>query len=154
VTFIDNTVDPTTGTIRLKATFANEEKRLWPGQFVNVTLTLTIDPAAIVIPALAVQSGQQGSQYVFVVKEDSTVENRRIAVEHTHETAATGPAVASAGATAARHPDEARIAAPRPSDPNTTDRPLNPGRPSVRDAGHRPSGVADRPSAPHPWAIC
>jgi multidrug efflux system membrane fusion protein len=83
VTFIDNTVDPTTGTIRLKATFANEEKRLWPGQFVNVTLTLTTDPAAIVIPAQAVQSGQQGSQYVFVVKEDSTVDNRRIAVERT-----------------------------------------------------------------------
>jgi membrane fusion protein, multidrug efflux system len=83
VTFIDNTVDPTTGTIRLKATFGNEEKRLWPGQFVNVTLTLTTEPDALVIPAQAVQSGQQGSQFVFVVKEDSTVDNRRITVERT-----------------------------------------------------------------------
>ena len=83
VTFIDNAVDPTTGTIRLKATFGNDEKRLWPGQFVNVTLTLTTEPEAIVIPAQAVQSGQGGSQFVFVVKEDSTVDNRRITVERT-----------------------------------------------------------------------
>jgi multidrug efflux system membrane fusion protein len=83
VTFVDNTVDSTTGTIRLKATFANEEKRLWPGQFVNVTLTLTTEPNAIVIPAQAVQSGQQGTQYVFVVKQDSTVDNRRVTVERT-----------------------------------------------------------------------
>jgi multidrug efflux system membrane fusion protein len=83
VTFTDNTVDPTTGTIRLKATFGNEEKRLWPGQFVNVTLTLTTQPDAIVIPAQAVQSGQGGSQFVFVVKDDSTVDNRRITVERT-----------------------------------------------------------------------
>lgn len=83
VTFVDNSVDTTTGTIRLKATFANEEKRLWPGQFVNVTLTLTTEPDAIVVPAQAVQSGQQGMQYVFVVKPDSTVDNRRVTVERT-----------------------------------------------------------------------
>jgi multidrug efflux system membrane fusion protein len=83
VTFIDNAVDPTTGTIRLKATFGNGERRLWPGQFVNVTLTLTTEPDALVIPAQAVQSGQGGSQFVFVVKDDSTVENRRITVERT-----------------------------------------------------------------------
>jgi multidrug efflux system membrane fusion protein len=83
VTFVDNTVDTTTGTIRLKATFTNEERRLWPGQFVNVTLTLTTEPDAIVIPAQAVQSGQQGQQYVFVVKPDSTVDNRRVTVQRT-----------------------------------------------------------------------
>jgi len=83
VTFVDNTVDTTTGTIRLKATFANDEKRLWPGQFVNVTLTLTTQPDAIVIPAQAVQTGQQGQLYVFVVKPDSTVDNRRVTVERT-----------------------------------------------------------------------
>jgi membrane fusion protein, multidrug efflux system len=82
VTFIDNAVDQTTGTIRLKATFANEEKRLWPGQFVNVDLTLTVDPDAIVAPSAALQSGQQG-QYVFVVKGDSTVEMRRVTVKRT-----------------------------------------------------------------------
>ena len=82
VTFIDNAVDQTTGTIRLKAVFANEERRLWPGQFVNVELTLTTEPNAIVVPSAALQSGQQG-QYVFVIKEDSTVEVRRVVVKRT-----------------------------------------------------------------------
>jgi multidrug efflux system membrane fusion protein len=82
VTFIDNAVDQTTGTIRLKATFSNEERRLWPGQFVNVDLTLTIDPDAIVVPSAAIQAGPQG-QYVFVVKGDSTVDMRRVTVKRT-----------------------------------------------------------------------
>ena len=79
VTFIDNAVDPTTGTIRLKAQFTNEERRLWPGQFVNVAMTLAIEPDVIVAPAAAVQTGQQGA-YVFVVKPDSTVETRPVVV--------------------------------------------------------------------------
>jgi multidrug efflux system membrane fusion protein len=80
VTFVDKTVDQNTGTIRLKATFGNEQRQLWPGQFVSVDLTLTVDPDAIVVPAAAVQSGQQGS-CVFVVKDNSTVDMRRIAVK-------------------------------------------------------------------------
>src|SRR5262249_12211920 len=83
VTFVDNAVDQTPGTIRLKATFGNEERRLWPGQFVNVDLTLTVDPDAIVVPSAAVQTGQQQSQYVFVVKDDSTVDMRRVTVKRT-----------------------------------------------------------------------
>ena len=82
VTFIDNAVDVTTGTIRLKATFANHEKRLWPGQFANVSLTLTVQPDALVVPSQAVQSGQQGA-YVFVVKPDATVEARRVVTART-----------------------------------------------------------------------
>jgi multidrug efflux system membrane fusion protein len=82
VTFVDNLVDVATGTIRLKATFPNEENNLWPGQFANVTLTLTVDPDAIVVPSQAVQTGPQG-QYVFVVKPDSTVETRRVVVKRT-----------------------------------------------------------------------
>jgi membrane fusion protein, multidrug efflux system len=82
VTFVDNTVDTTTGTIRLKATFANHERRLWPGQFVNVSLTLAVQDDAIVIPSQAVQTGQQGA-YVFVVKPDSTVDARRVTVART-----------------------------------------------------------------------
>jgi multidrug efflux system membrane fusion protein len=82
VTFTDNTVDSATGTIRLKATFANAEKRLWPGQFVNVALTLATEADAIVVPAQAVQTGQQGT-YVFVVKADSTVETRPVGVART-----------------------------------------------------------------------
>ena len=79
ITFVDNTVDPTTGTIRIKGTFANETRHLWPGQFVNVSVTLMTDPRAIVVPTPAVQTGQQG-QYVFVVKPDQTVELRTVTV--------------------------------------------------------------------------
>ena len=82
LTFIDNTVDKTTGTILLKATFANKGKWLWPGQFVNVVLTLTTQPDAIIIPSQAVQTGQDG-QYVFVVKPDLTVELRPVVVNRT-----------------------------------------------------------------------
>ncbi len=82
VTFVDNAIDPTTGTVRLKASFPNSERRLWPGQFANVTLTLAVDPGALVVPSQAVQTGAQGA-YVFVVKPDSTVENRRVVVART-----------------------------------------------------------------------
>jgi membrane fusion protein, multidrug efflux system len=71
LTFIDNAVDETTGTIRLKATFPNQDESLWPGQFMNVTLVLAVQSGAIVIPAQAVQKGQQGD-YVYVVKPDLT----------------------------------------------------------------------------------
>lgn len=70
LTFIDNEVNSATGTIRLKATFTNKDKTLWPGQFVNVILTLTEQPDAVVVPSQAVQTGQQG-QFVFVIKDDS-----------------------------------------------------------------------------------
>jgi multidrug efflux system membrane fusion protein len=79
LTFVDNTVNNTTGTIQLKALFPNDAKTLWPGQFVNAVLTLTTQPDAIVVPTQSVQSGQQGS-YVFVVKSDQTVESRPVAV--------------------------------------------------------------------------
>lgn len=82
LSFIDNTVDKTTGTILLKGTFTNKEKRLWPGQFVNVVLTLTTQSDAIIIPSQAVQTGQQG-QYVFVLKPDLTVEVRPVVVNRT-----------------------------------------------------------------------
>lgn len=68
--FIDNTVDTSTGAIKLKATFANKDKSLWPGQFVNVVLTLAERTDAVVVPSQAVQTGQQG-QFVFVIKDNS-----------------------------------------------------------------------------------
>jgi membrane fusion protein, multidrug efflux system len=76
VTFVNNTVDPTTGTIQLKATFANADSALWPGQFVDVGLTLTSEQATVV-PIRAVQPGQKGP-FVFVVKPDLTVESRPV----------------------------------------------------------------------------
>jgi multidrug efflux system membrane fusion protein len=82
LTFIDNTVDRQTGTIKLKGTFNNADHRLWPGQFVNTTLTLTTQPNAITVPAPAVQTGQQG-QFVYVVKQDKSVEQRKVQIART-----------------------------------------------------------------------
>lgn len=72
LTFVDNTVDTNTGTIALKASFANPDRKLWPGQFVNVHLQLSVQSNAVVVPSPAVQTGQNG-QYVYVVKQDQTV---------------------------------------------------------------------------------
>jgi multidrug efflux system membrane fusion protein len=80
VSFIDNTVDPTTGTIKMKGTFGNADHALWPGLFVQVTLILRTDPNAIVVPSVAVQSTQAG-QFVFVVSPDRTAEVRNVTVE-------------------------------------------------------------------------
>jgi multidrug efflux system membrane fusion protein len=79
ITFVDNAVDQTTGTIKIKGTFPNDDRRLWPGQFVNVTVGLATEPNALVVPAAAVQTGQNG-QYVFVVKADKTVELRTVTI--------------------------------------------------------------------------
>ena len=76
LTFINNAVDQTTGTIQLKATFANSDNALWPGQFFDVVLRLTTR-AAVVVPSQAIQPGQQGP-FVFVVKPDATVESRQV----------------------------------------------------------------------------
>jgi multidrug efflux system membrane fusion protein len=82
ISFIDNNVDQTTGTIKIKATFDNISRHLWPGQFVNVIVALTKDPTAVVVPTAAVQVGQQG-QYAYVVKPDKSVEYRPVVVERT-----------------------------------------------------------------------
>ena len=77
LTFVDNTVDVTTGTIKLKGTFPNHNRQLWPGQFVRVTLRLTTQQNAVVVPNEAIQAGQAGS-FVYVVKPDKTVESRTV----------------------------------------------------------------------------
>jgi multidrug efflux system membrane fusion protein len=82
VTFVNNTVDPATGMIQLKATFTNAERALWPGQFVNTVLTLTTQRDAVVVPSQAIQTGQKGS-FVFVVKPDLTADARPVTVGRT-----------------------------------------------------------------------
>lgn len=77
LSFLDNAVDNTTGTIRMKATFANQDGRFWPGQFVDVRLRLEDRPNTVAVPAAALQTGQQGN-YVYVVKPDSSVELRTV----------------------------------------------------------------------------
>ena len=78
--FIDNAVDPTTGTIRLRAQFDNEDAVLWPGQFVNISLQLYEQADAIVVPSRALQTGPEG-QYVYVVGDDSVAEMRKVTVK-------------------------------------------------------------------------
>jgi membrane fusion protein, multidrug efflux system len=95
LSFIDNAVDSTTGTIRLKATFANGDHQLWPGAFVQVTLGLTTQADAIVVPVTAVQTSQDGS-FVYVVKSDRTVEMRPVKIDRqTGSEAVVGEGVAS-----------------------------------------------------------
>lgn len=84
LTFVDNTVDDSanTRTIRLRATFLNKDRRLWPGQYVNVVLALAQEPNSLVVPSQAIQTGQN-NQFVYVVKSDGTVEAKPITVRRT-----------------------------------------------------------------------
>lgn len=82
LTFVDNSVDSSTGTVLLKAEFPNEDRALWPGAFVNVRLQLYVEKGATVVPAVAVTTGQTGT-YVFVVNGDDTVTQRPVTVERT-----------------------------------------------------------------------
>ncbi len=82
LTFIDNAVDSATGTIKMRATFPNSDNRLWPGQFINVVMRLTLQANATVVPSQAVQTGQAG-KYLFVVKPDFTADLRPVAAGET-----------------------------------------------------------------------
>jgi len=84
LTFIDNGVDTTTGTFKLKGTFENKDRRLWPGEFVDVALEISTQRNAIVVPTKAIQTGQQG-EYVYVVRADSTAESRRVKTAGAYE---------------------------------------------------------------------
>ncbi|HEX4823778.1 MAG TPA: efflux RND transporter periplasmic adaptor subunit [Candidatus Polarisedimenticolaceae bacterium] len=85
--FIDNTVDTTTGTIKLRGEFPNDDRALWPGQYVEVALTVSEQADVVVVPASAIQVGQQGS-YVYVVKQDNTAEMRPVQIGRTENGAA------------------------------------------------------------------
>src|SRR6185312_8552902 len=80
LTFVDNSVDTSTGTVLLKGEFPNRDNALWPGEFLNVRLQLYIDPKALIVPAQAVMTGQQGT-YVFVLNQDSTARSQPVTVE-------------------------------------------------------------------------
>lgn len=79
VSFIDNSIDPATGTIKMKASFANTKKLLWPGQFANLSITMAVLNNAVVVPGQAIQTGQKG-QFVFVITADGTAEIRPVSV--------------------------------------------------------------------------
>ena len=77
ITFIDNSIDAATGMIRIKASFDNSKKLLWPGQFVNLSLTMAVLNNAVVVPSQAIQTGQNG-QFVFVVTKENSAEIRPV----------------------------------------------------------------------------
>jgi membrane fusion protein, multidrug efflux system len=82
VTYLENAIDSESGTLSVKATFANPNEALWPGQFVNVVARLRVEPDALVVPSAAVQQGQSGA-YVFVIKPDDTVDLRPVTIDRT-----------------------------------------------------------------------
>jgi multidrug efflux system membrane fusion protein len=84
LTFIDNGVDTTTGTVRLKATFVNKDKRLWPGEYVDAVLEMSVQKNAMVVPTRAIQTGQQG-EYVYIVTPQSTAESRPVVTGGTYK---------------------------------------------------------------------
>jgi len=84
LTFIDNGVDTTTGMFKLKATFDNKDRKLWPGQFVDVALELSTEKNAIIVPTRAIQTGQQG-EYVYVVSSDNIAELRPVKTRGTYK---------------------------------------------------------------------
>ena len=84
LTLIDNAIDQSTGTIRLKATYPNQDERLWPGEFVNVRVVLRIRRGVPTVPAQTVQEGPDGN-YAYVIRKDDTVERRGIVVATTEE---------------------------------------------------------------------
>jgi multidrug efflux system membrane fusion protein len=98
LTFVENTVDPATGTIDLKAEFVNRDYQLWPGQFVDVSLDLSTLKGALVVPEVAVQQGQEG-RYAYVVGPDQTVHLRRVSIKRTDDGTAVIDTGLSAGET-------------------------------------------------------
>ena len=142
VTFVDNLVDATTGTIRLKATFSNDEGRLWPGQFANVTLTLASEPDAIVVPSAALQSGPQGA-YVFVAKPDSTAENRRVTIARTQGNETIIAKGLQAGEKVVTD-GQPRLTQGAKIEIRTAGGPGGGGRPPGAAGGERPPGVSGR----------
>jgi len=98
VAFVDNAVDTTTGTVKLRAEFANSEHLLWPGQLVSVSLTLGTDRDAVVVPDRAVQNGPDGT-YIFVVKSDQHAEQRKVVVKRMVENKAVIESGLAAGET-------------------------------------------------------
>lgn len=132
LTFLDNTVDSSTGTLKLKGSFPNSSHRLWPGQFATVTLTLA-NPEVIAVPGSALQTSQRG-QYVYVVKADQTAELRPVVVERSQGPDAVIAQGLSTGETVVTE-GQLRVIPGRPVDIKSADRPREP-----RAAADDPTG--------------
>ena len=165
VSFIENTVDTTTGTITLRADFPNLDRKLWPGQFVNVNLLLRRVPEALTIPSPAVQPGQNGD-FVFVVKDNNTVEVRNIVVDFTFgdisiikSGLAAGETVVSDGQLQLTPGATVQVGGKSSRKPGPSGSPLTPtpaapqGRETPEtpsEGGHRRGRAADKTTTPGP----
>ena len=145
LTFMDNTVDVSTGTLKLKGTFPNPKQRLWPGQFATVTLTLAA-PEVITVASSALQTSQAG-QHVFVIKEDKTAELRPITVERL-----AGPlAVISKGLTEGETvvtDGQLRVIPGRPVEVKTPGAPGGKSGKGPKAGGDKAKGKPPEPAAP------
>ena len=134
LTVLDNQVDPTTGTIKLKATFPNPEHRLWPGGFVGVRLQVDVAHNAVVVPPSAVQRGPRGP-YVFVVAADNTTKRQNVVIGHEDEQASivteglkAGEQVVTDGASRLSDGSKVSVASAAAQEPDAApDRPTTPG---------------------------
>jgi membrane fusion protein, multidrug efflux system len=126
LTFVDNAVDRQTGTIALKATFQNTDRKLWPGQFVNIGMQLTTLNKAVTVPSQAVQNGQQGT-YVYVIKPDKTAEARQVALGVLYGNQQVIKSGVNAGETVVTD-GQMRIAPGTRVDAKTADAPANPAQ--------------------------
>jgi multidrug efflux system membrane fusion protein len=147
---VDNQVDPTTGTVRLKAEFANPELQLWPGQFVNVRLLIETLPQVVVVPTAAVQRGPSGP-FVYLAQPDNTAAVRPVTVTQQDETQAVlaagvqpGERVVTSGF--ARLSGNARISVTAAEDPTSGTRPAVPA-PAAPEVRRRPEGGGGRPES-------
>jgi membrane fusion protein, multidrug efflux system len=140
---IDNQIDQTTGTGRLKAVFDNKENTLWPNQFVNIHLLLEVRKNSTVIPAAAIQRGPQGT-YVFVAKTDHTAEIKPVTISFTQENLATvasgvspGDVVITDGQDKLQEGSQIQVRAPAApaGQPQTATQPSSPSAPSPQGAG-------------------
>ncbi|HJQ58403.1 MAG TPA: efflux RND transporter periplasmic adaptor subunit [Vineibacter sp.] len=136
VAYIDNTIDAASGTLSVRATVTNAQRHLWPGQFVNVTATLRVDPQAIVIPAEALQTGQDGA-FVFVISADMTVNARQVIVDRTMGDSAVirsglsaGERVVTSGQLRLSEGNRVEIRTPAPIDTGS-ESPMKPAKPAT-----------------------
>ncbi|BBK33228.1 multidrug efflux system membrane fusion protein [Stella humosa] len=154
---VDNQVDPTTGTIKMKATFANADRKLWPGQFVNIRLQVGVRRGAVVVPSAAVQRGPNGT-IVYLVQEGDTVALKPVTVVQQSETQAVigeglaaGERVVTSGFSRLMNGSKVQVSAPGPNPTSGPPAATGEGRrgPGANREG-RGAGRGERPAGERP----
>ncbi|WEO74595.1 efflux RND transporter periplasmic adaptor subunit [Agrobacterium vitis] len=155
LTVVDNQVDTTTGTVRLRAEFPNEDLRLWPGAFVNARLLVETKKDVLTVPSSAIQRGPAGT-YAYIVQPDQTVKIQAVTVEMQDDQTAViakgvgaGETVVTTGFARLQDGAQVRVSTPQEADPAHMAVPLDDNKPRQRHGGNRNNGQA-RPNAHDP----